>query len=84
MVSDAAEQEVAATAAAQLPESEPVGEAGRGAIRRSSVAPLRPGVSAEWARRDAGRRRLARGLAALEDDLVDILGLVQLKAPLHA
>jgi len=170
-VGEAAEQEVAATAAAQLPESELVGEAGRGAIPRSftfpaSVAPLRPGVSAEWARRAArlggwashaggapsesdlaggkedgpdvpvgpgnesselavslpagggwaasavplkrdraaapagppdevkqvpltgtgavGRHSPARGLAALEDDLVDILGLVQLKAPLHA
>jgi len=32
----------------------------------------------------AGMRSPSHGLAALEDDLVDILGLVQLKAPLHA
>jgi len=32
----------------------------------------------------AGMRRPSHGLAALEDDLVDILGLVQLEAPLHA
>ncbi len=31
-----------------------------------------------------GMRTPSHGLAALEDDLVDILGLVQLKAPLHA
>jgi len=134
-------QLVAASAAEQLPESEPVGEAGGGAIRRSftlpaSVAQLRPGVSAGlggWAShaagaqseadmaggdedgRDvpawpvnrlraiapagvpdevaqvlltdtgtAGMRSPSHGLAALEDDLVDILGLVQLRAPLHA
>jgi len=136
MVGDAAELEVAASAAAQLPESELVGEPGRGAGRRSSVAPLGPGVSAglgSWAShaggtpsesdmadgqedgRDvpawpvnrlraaapagvpeevepalltdtgaAGMRSPSHGLAALEDDLVDILGLVQLRAPLHA
>ena len=32
----------------------------------------------------AGMRDSSRGLAALEDDLVDILGLAQLEAPLHA
>jgi len=32
----------------------------------------------------AGRHSPASSLAALEDDLVDILGLAQLKAPLHA
>jgi len=32
----------------------------------------------------AGMRSPSHGLAALEDDLVDILGLAQLKAPLHA
>jgi len=171
MVGDSAEREVAATAAAQLPESDPLGEVSRGAIRRfftspASVAPLRPTVSVEWAgraaglggwtshaggapsesdmaggkedRRDvpawpakessdlavslpagggwaasavpldgdraaapagppdevkqvlltdigaAGTHNPARGLAALEDDLVDILGLVQLGAPLPA
>ena len=138
-VGDAVEQEVATTAAVQLPESELVGEAGRGAIPRSftlpaSAAPIGPGVSAGlggWAShaggassesdmggkedgRDvptwpvnrlraiapvgvpeevepvllvsagaSGRHSPARGLAALEDDLVDILGLVQLRAPLH-
>jgi len=136
MVGEATEQEVAATDAAQLPESELVGEAGGGAIPPSSVAPLGPGVVAGlggWASHAAGApsesdlaggrehgrdvpawpvNRLraiapagvpeevepavltdtgaagmhspASSLAALEDDLVDILGLVQLKAPLHA
>ncbi|GAH84458.1 unnamed protein product, partial [marine sediment metagenome] len=59
MVGDAAEQEVAATAAAQPPESEPVGEAGGGATRRSltlpaSLATIGPGVSAERAGGPAG------------------------------
>ena len=132
MVGDAVDQEVAATAAAQLPKSSHVGEAGGGtvsgspALPASLAAPTRDvsvwpaGESSELAvplpaggwsvsavplsgvraaapagvpeevervvltdTGAAGMRSPSHGLAALEDDLVDILGLAQLEAPLH-
>ena len=55
---------------------------------RADASPARPLEEVEQALLTdagaAGSHSPAHGLAALEDDLVDILGLVQLRAPLHA